>query len=53
MDDNRSVDSDTPREYWWTRVDKWPQARRGSAAEVEVLVQELRAYLADDRAGPD
>ena len=36
----------TPREYWWTRVDEWPQARRGSAAEIEVLVHELRGYLA-------
>lgn len=37
----------TPREYWWTRVDEWPQARRGSAAEIEVVVNELREYLAD------
>ena len=43
----------TPREYWWTRVDEWPHARRGSAAEIEVLVQELRGYLADGMAGAD
>jgi len=36
-----------PREYWWTRVDEWPQARRGSAGEIEVLVHDLRQYLAD------
>jgi histidine triad (HIT) family protein len=36
----------TPREYWWTRVDEWPQARRGDAAEIAVLVGELRSYLA-------
>jgi histidine triad (HIT) family protein len=36
----------TPREYWWTRVDEWPQARRGNAAEVEALVHDLRRYLA-------
>jgi histidine triad (HIT) family protein len=36
----------TPREYWGTHVNKWPQARRGDAAEIAVLVQELRRYLA-------
>lgn len=36
----------TPREYWGTHVNKWPQARRGKAAEIGVLVQELRGYLA-------
>jgi histidine triad (HIT) family protein len=36
----------TPREYWWTRVDKWPQARRGDAKAIETLVRELRGYLA-------
>jgi len=35
----------TPREYWWTRVDEWPQARRGGTAEIEALVMELRSYL--------
>lgn len=39
----------TPREYWWTRVDEWPDAPRGGAAEVEKLVRELRAYFADSR----
>jgi histidine triad (HIT) family protein len=37
----------TPREYWWTRLDEWPEARRGSAAEIAALVTDLRAYLAD------
>ena len=37
----------TPREYWWTRVDEWPQARRGRAAEIEGLVRDLRGYLTD------
>lgn len=36
----------TPREYWGTHVNKWPQARRGNAAEIEVLVRELRGYIA-------
>jgi diadenosine tetraphosphate (Ap4A) HIT family hydrolase len=35
----------TPREYWGTHVNKWPAARRGSAAEIGVLVEELRGYL--------
>jgi histidine triad (HIT) family protein len=37
----------TPREYWGTHVNKWPQARRGSAAEIGALVQKLRAYLGE------
>jgi diadenosine tetraphosphate (Ap4A) HIT family hydrolase len=36
----------TPREYWWTRVDEWPQARRGGAAEIQALVTALRGHLA-------
>jgi histidine triad (HIT) family protein len=39
--------ADTPREYWGVRVNRWPQARRGSTAEIEALVGELRAYLAE------
>jgi len=37
--------SGTPREYWGTQVNKWPHARRGGTAEIEVLVSELRQYL--------
>jgi histidine triad (HIT) family protein len=37
----------TPREYWGTHVNKWPQARRGGTAEIAALVQDLRRYLAD------
>jgi histidine triad (HIT) family protein len=37
----------TPREYWGARVNRWPQARRGTAAEIGVLVRELRGYLAE------
>jgi histidine triad (HIT) family protein len=39
-----------PREFWWTRVDRWPEARRGSAAEIDVFVAELRRCLADGEA---
>jgi histidine triad (HIT) family protein len=40
----------TPREYWGTRVNQWPQARRVNAAEIEVFVSELRRYLGSDGA---
>lgn len=35
----------TPREYWWTRVDEWPQARRGDIEEIGAFARELRAGL--------
>jgi histidine triad (HIT) family protein len=35
----------TPREFWWTRVDEWPDAPRGGAAEISALVARLRAAL--------
>src|ERR1700743_2723767 len=38
----------TPREYWGTDVDEWPQARRGSAAQIGLLVRELRGYLLNE-----
>jgi diadenosine tetraphosphate (Ap4A) HIT family hydrolase len=37
----------TPREYWWTGMNQWPQARRGDAAQIADLVHDLRVYLAD------
>jgi hypothetical protein len=40
---------DTPRDYWWPRVKQWPEARRGGIPEIEVLVHDLRAYLANSR----
>jgi diadenosine tetraphosphate (Ap4A) HIT family hydrolase len=36
----------TPREFWWTRVDQWPDAPRGGAAEIAELVARLRAEIA-------
>jgi histidine triad (HIT) family protein len=35
----------TPREYWWVRVDEWPDAPRGGAAEVDALGERMRAAL--------
>jgi histidine triad (HIT) family protein len=36
----------TPREYWWMKVPEWPDARRGDADAVAVLVSQLREFLA-------
>ena len=41
----------TPREYWWTKVDEWPEARRGDAAQIGDLVRELSAFIASGRDG--
>jgi histidine triad (HIT) family protein len=35
----------TPREFWWTRVDEWPEAPRGDAAAVIALADRLRAAM--------
>jgi histidine triad (HIT) family protein len=35
----------TPREYWWTRVDEWPDAPRGGAEEVAAFMDRLRQTL--------
>jgi diadenosine tetraphosphate (Ap4A) HIT family hydrolase len=32
----------TPREYYWTRLDEWPQAPTGDAAAVDAFVERLR-----------
>jgi histidine triad (HIT) family protein len=32
----------TPREYWWTRVDEWPDAPRGDGQAVAALIERLR-----------
>lgn len=35
----------TPRDYWWDRVDEWPDAGRGLEPRIAVLVRKLRAFL--------
>jgi diadenosine tetraphosphate (Ap4A) HIT family hydrolase len=35
----------TPRDYWWDRIEEWPDARRGLEPEIAVLVNDLRTYL--------
>lgn len=39
----------TPREYWWDRVDEWPDAPRGGEQAVVHLVERL--VLAARRPG--
>lgn len=34
-----------PRAYWGPRVDEWPEAPKGDAAEIEKVADRLRAYL--------
>jgi histidine triad (HIT) family protein len=34
-----------PREYWWTRVDEWPEAPTGGADAIAALCARLRAYV--------
>jgi diadenosine tetraphosphate (Ap4A) HIT family hydrolase len=36
----------TPREYWWTRLNEWPGARRGGVAEIQEFVHHLSDYIA-------
>lgn len=35
----------TPREYWWPRLDEWPDAPLGDRADVTRLVDDIRARL--------
>ncbi len=35
-----------PREYWGPKVDEWPQAPRGKAAEIARVADRLRAFFA-------
>jgi diadenosine tetraphosphate (Ap4A) HIT family hydrolase len=36
-----------PRDYWGTRVDEWPEAPKGNAAEIERLAGGMRAFLGE------
>ncbi len=38
----------TPKEYWDTRIDEWPEAPHGGSAEVAALCERLRVYLANE-----
>jgi diadenosine tetraphosphate (Ap4A) HIT family hydrolase len=35
----------TPREFWFTRVDEWPEAPTGGPAEISALTDRLRPHL--------
>lgn len=37
----------TPREYWWQRVDEWPDASRGGETEIAAFVARLRTGLGE------
>jgi diadenosine tetraphosphate (Ap4A) HIT family hydrolase len=39
----------TPREFWWTRVDEWPDAPRGGEQEVAALAERVRDELSRRR----
>jgi histidine triad (HIT) family protein len=41
----------TPREYWWPRLDEWPEAPVGGQPEVTRLVDDIRARLDVERRG--
>lgn len=38
----------TPREYWWPRMDEWPDAPRGGEDEVAEVAQRIRDALAGE-----
>ena len=38
----------TPRQYWWTRVDEWPDAPRGGADAIAALAERLRGLTAPE-----
>jgi histidine triad (HIT) family protein len=35
----------TPQEYWWPRLDEWPDAPMGGRAEVDRRIAEIRTRL--------
>jgi histidine triad (HIT) family protein len=35
----------TPRQYWWPKLDEWPDAPLGGMPEVTRMVDEIRARL--------
>jgi len=36
----------TPPEFWWTRIDEWPDAPRADAADIAALAARLRGERA-------
>jgi histidine triad (HIT) family protein len=35
----------TPKQYWWVRVDEWPEAPRGTEPQITAFVRKLQDYL--------
>ncbi|TFV34090.1 hypothetical protein E4K10_44375 [Streptomyces sp. T1317-0309] len=45
----------TPHEYWWQRVDEWPDAPRGGHSKAAAMVERLRLHYSlhySDEAPP-
>jgi histidine triad (HIT) family protein len=38
----------TPRAYWGSRIDEWPDAPRGNVAEIAAVCERLRTWLATE-----
>jgi histidine triad (HIT) family protein len=41
----------TPREYWGTRVDEWPEAPKGGPQEIAALCERIRNHLGGEKVG--
>ena len=35
----------TPEEFWWTRVDEWPDAQRGDEPRIALFLELVRNAL--------
>ena len=44
-------DPGTPREYWGTKVDDWPEAPKGDAVQIEKVAERIRSFLTRKYAG--
>ncbi|MGW2947877.1 HIT family protein [Streptomyces sp. NPDC001226] len=42
----------TPHEYWWQRVDEWPDAPRGGNGEATAMAERLRMHYSDEAPPP-
>jgi histidine triad (HIT) family protein len=42
---------DTPRKYWGTNIDEWPEAPQGDRLDIEELCMRLRSHLDDQGSG--
>lgn len=40
--------ANTPREYWWPRIDEWPDAPRGGVDDIANVAERVRTALAKE-----